>query len=260
MADCQIILEDSSSEIIKNVTWSLPRLDELARLHQGKVIKITGKTPELTVLWECNEGDRWEQKVSTIQNGAWCPICFRRSQIRKGKGSISTSKTVKIPAIFEGGKGELFAFDMNNLATCWRKRFPREDIFFSDFADRISKCFPGANSKYLSFFFASNHYRYLVNKFPTNTHNRWFIERYQKNGINRQCMDIDSTLTGRISPLIQLYRDQITHFYLGSGDLDLHYVVDLARKHKIPVTIVAFDDNSLNSHLARLGDYVKMLY
>jgi hypothetical protein len=240
-----------------DTSWSLETLEAMAKEHGGKAIRIVSDSPLITVLWECFKGHRWDQKPEIILRGDWCPFCERVK--RKNRENPKTVKNVTVQQIFNGERFELFAFDMNNLATGWCKTHSKDDILYSDFAERILRLLP-KSTNYLCYFFASNYFEHLKRKFPADFQNRWYIENFQKNGIAGECMDIDSTLTGRISSILELYRDQITHFHLGSGDLDLHYVVDVARLHKIPVTAIAFDGDSLNSNLKNMSDSVQFLY
>jgi hypothetical protein len=260
MGECKIMNNNESTGMIGDSSWSMAALEEMAKLHDGKVIQIISTTPKLRILWECNKGDRWDQEPGIILMGSWCPNCERRERARKKKEMAHPTKTVKVPHLFNGGTGKLFAFDMNNLATSWKKRFPKEDILYSDFSMRIVKILPNSTGNYMSYFYASIQYQNLMRKFPINTHNHWYIEDYQKNCISQEIMDIDPTLTGEISQILRLYSDQISHFYLGSGDLDLHIVVDIARSRKIPITVIAFDENTLNHKLANLANSVELLY
>jgi hypothetical protein len=256
LADCKIEMENELARGSMDTSWSLETLEAMAKEHDGKAIRIVCTTPQICVLWECCKGHRWDKRPELVLRGDWCPFCERDKQ-RKLKNPKMV-KTVTVQQIFNGEKFELFAFDMNNLAMGWCKSHPKEDILNSDFSERIQKLLPKAGN-YLSYFFASNNFAHMKQKLPTSFQNRWYIENLQKNSVTGECMDIDSTLTGRISSILEIYRDQITHFHLGSGDADLHYVVDVAHLHKIPVTIIAFDNDSLNTNLKNMSEAVELL-
>ena len=137
------------------------------------------------------------------------------------------------------------------MITGWIKRNPAGNIIQSDFFERIHQLIPAAGN-YLCYFFVSKYYEYIKPLFPNNFQNRWYVEEYPKSVLNQEIMDIDSTLTGRIASLIEMYSDQIHSFYLGSGDIDLHYVVDIARD-KLCVNQEIMDiDSTLTGRIASL--------
>jgi len=237
---------------INNTLWSISTLEAMAKSHGGKIIVDTNK-----VRWECSEGDRWEQDPNLILNGSWCPICEKKKRMVKQ----SFIKLVEVPSLFKGSKFELFAFDMNNLVTGWMKKFSNENIMKSDYFAKIDNFIPKSpNYNYLAYFFVSKYYEYIRPNFPTSYQNRWYIEENLKSGSNQDIMDIDATLTGCIASMIELYHDQITRFSLGSGDMDLHYVVDVAHKFHIPVTVISLDLDSLNTFLKKIADETILLY
>ena len=257
MADCKVKNDCNSAEDTMDSEWSVSALEAMAAEYGGKVIRIVCTTPRMCVLWECKRGHRWDKEPELVLRGDWCPFCARDKQ-RKLQNPKYVKK-IAVQQVFNGEKFELFAFDMNNLAMGWCKAHPKEDIMTSPFSERIKKLLPKSGN-YLCYFFASSYFSGLKRQFPEDFSHRWYIETLQKNGVSGECMDIDSTLTGKISSILEIYRDQIVRFHLGSGDADLHYVVDVAIQYHIPVTAIAFDAESLNANLRDRVDSIEFLY
>ena len=72
--------------------------------------------------------------------------------------------------------------------------------------------------------------------------------------------DIDTLLTGVTGRFIAEHHDQISEIYLGSGDKDLHVVLDTAKDFSIPITVIAVSQDSLANELFAKADYVDFLW
>ena len=73
--------------------------------------------------------------------------------------------------------------------------------------------------------------------------------------------DIDVALAVHTATLIDQYKDQISHFYLGSGDKDFHSIITKAQDYNIPVSLIISDVSSVSGELAALvNQKVDILY
>ncbi|GAH39266.1 unnamed protein product [marine sediment metagenome] len=73
-------------------------------------------------------------------------------------------------------------------------------------------------------------------------------------------VDIDTYLATEISPIIEIYKDQISHFYLGSGDKDFHALIEKAKGYNIPTSLIVIEDSNLSNDFANLVSNVIYLY
>jgi len=165
------------------------------------------------------------------------------------KKNLDAEKKSKL--IFQGKKFPLFAFDVNNLLISFKKKFPDSFHTKENPIERIKKNYLN-KLPYLAHFFASAHLKKYLSVIPLNEYNRTHIENYLKNKNTNKFVDVDAILAGNILHLIKKHKDQISHFYLGCGDIDFHFIVEKANKYKIPVSIIVIDNKNLSNDLALL--------
>ena len=160
--------------------------------------------------------------------------------------------------LFNGQKFTLFSIDVNNIL---KRYFDKTGLHGNDSLRLITeKYFPP--TPYLALFFASKYHEPVKNSFPECESLQWFIEsniKHDKDGKPKYA-DIDSLLTGVTGRFIAEHHDQISEIYLGSGDKDLHVVLDTAKDFSIPITVIAVSQDSLANELFAKADYVDFLW
>ncbi|MHA1251047.1 MAG: BREX system Lon protease-like protein BrxL [Candidatus Helarchaeota archaeon] len=159
--------------------------------------------------------------------------------------------------IFGGKRFPLFAFDMNNLALSLKKKYNN----FLRFGSPMNKIITRFLNKkpYLAHFFASKHLEGFKRELSESEYVKWHIETMIKDYRSKKYVDVDATLTGIIVNEIEKYHNQISYFYLGSGDKDLHIVIDTAKKYNIPVGIIVIDEKNLSYELKESADNIFIL-
>ncbi|MHA1372391.1 MAG: BREX system Lon protease-like protein BrxL [Promethearchaeota archaeon] len=159
--------------------------------------------------------------------------------------------------LFNGAQFKLFAFDMNNLITSFKKKThgARPRGLFKKIKNQI---LPGS-PPYMAFYYASKyfeHYMEQTSDLP-NECNHWRIETFRKHD---RYADVDQNLTGEICAFIEKYPDKILEFHLGSGDKDLHIVCEYAQKHNIPIFIYVVEENNLSFELEAFTKNIEVLF
>jgi len=149
---------------------------------------------------------------------------------------------------FGGAQFPLFAIDTNNLFYCLRTKFPHMYRTMDSPVARIYNKYL-QNTPYLAYFFVSKHLGKLKQDTPQNEYIKWYIETKRKEGSLNQYADVDVALTNCISPLLEKYKNQISHFYLGSADKDFHTLITRAQNHNIPVTVIISDVSTISSDI-----------
>jgi len=180
-----------------------------------------------------------------------------RDVLEQSKNLFPTER-IQRDELLSGAKFQLFAFDMNNLITSFRKKYlGRRPI---DLFTKLKNQILPATSSYMAFYYASKHlerYQSYTQDLPSES-NLWRIEEHRK--YDGSYTDIDQNLTGEICALIEKYPDKITEFHLGSGDKDLHIVCEYAQKHKIPIFIHVVDESTLSKELASFATDVQIMF
>ena len=166
---------------------------------------------------------------------------------------------IKHDKIFQGQKFPLFAFDINNLAISLKKKYHHNYLRRASPMEKIISKYL-AKKPYLAHFFASKHLEAFKNDLPPNKYVKWYIEYMFKDYHTRQFVDVDTTLTAIVYHSIEKYHDQISHFYLGSGDKDLHILIDQANKYDIPNTVIVIEERNLSYELKESAENVDFLY
>lgn len=164
------------------------------------------------------------------------------------KKSIEKAKVKKK---FQGKKFPLFAFDVNNLLISFKHKYPNYFFNMESPIVRIKKKYL-RDEPYLAYFFASAHLARKLSVIPKNEFNHILIENLIKDRRTGTHVDVDALLAGNITPIIEKYKDQISHFYLGSGDKDFHFIIEKAKKYNIPVSIIVIEESTISIDLAQL--------
>jgi len=63
---------------------------ELAAEHNGKCLSETYTNVRTNMTWECSEKHQWSANYNSIQQGSWCPQCYRQ---KKNKEKEKMNKT-----------------------------------------------------------------------------------------------------------------------------------------------------------------------
>ena len=59
--------------------YTIQDMRDLAAARDGKCLSTEYKNQKTKLLWECDQGHRWETSASNIKKGTWCPHCYRES-------------------------------------------------------------------------------------------------------------------------------------------------------------------------------------
>jgi ATP-dependent Lon protease len=197
----------------------------------------------------------WHETLKQLRSN-FNPIL---KEIIEIKQKIPIPDDSKNPQLFNGQKFPMFAFDVNNIVISTNKLMKKKNgkvlRGFSPLRKIKSEFLE--NPPYRAYFFASSHLKIQEKYIPSNQYVKWYIEKYKKGKVDA---DVDSLLTGQIGVELNKYKDQISEFYLGSGDKDLHIVVDIAKDYNIPVNIIVASNENLSRELEELANEVYTLY
>jgi ATP-dependent Lon protease len=163
--------------------------------------------------------------------------------------------------LFKGEKFPFFAVDVNNLMISFHKKYPRISRIKDTPIMKLKKNY--FNEKpYRAYFFTSDHLTKYLHPLSQNKYNKFYIEKLYKKGESSQYMDIDTALATKASSFLERYKNQISHFYLGSGDKDFHTLIELAQEYKIPVTMIITEKNNVSIDMEQFLDYsnIEVLY
>lgn len=192
-----------------------------------------------------NRIELWEKinlkfnPVSELYTRIYSHIKERNDEIKKSK------------LIFNGAKFPLFAFDVNNLIISFNKKYPHTYRRKESPIMKIKKKFL-KDKPYLAKFFTTDHLRSELNMIPLDEYNEFYIEQTYKDRSKGLFVDVDTALAAHTYHLIEIYKDQLTHFYLGSGDKDFHFIIEKAKENNIPVSIIIVDESNLSTDMAQL--------
>ncbi|MBD3216330.1 MAG: BREX system Lon protease-like protein BrxL, partial [Candidatus Lokiarchaeota archaeon] len=123
----------------------------------------------------------------------------------------------KSELIYEGGKFPLFAIDVNNLMISFFHKFSTIRIKtlltpIEKLKDRYLRKKP-----YLANFFTSAHLTKYLHPIPQDEYHNYYIEKWYKNRAKNEYVDVDASLSAYSGKFIEMYKNQISHFYIGSG-------------------------------------------
>jgi len=252
-------LEQKESKLV-NITSSLKRnIEEDLNTTKSYIQRSLGLEPDLLsynykpLIWSSDQiikiiQERIEQwKNETGKFSSFKDIYKKLYPLIKKK----TVEKAKTKQKFQGKKFPLFAFDVNNLLISFKHKYP--NYFFNKESPivRIKKKYL-KDEPYLAYFFASAHLARYLSVIPQNEFNHILIEKLIKDKHTGIHVDVDALLAGIITPIIEKYKDQISHFYLGSGDKDFHFIIEMAKKYNIPVSIIVIEESTLSIDLAQL--------
>jgi hypothetical protein len=154
----------------KALKLSIDEMHILARKRGGKCLSSVYFNSRSKLLWECEEGHRWEATPNNIQRGKWCPCCGgsmkltieEMRQIAKTRGGKCLSKkyinnqTKLLWECAEGHRWEALPYSIKSGSWC-RKCAGLEKLTIEDMQKvaekRGGKCFskkyPNARTKLL---------------------------------------------------------------------------------------------------------------
>jgi len=194
----------------------------------------------------------WEE-ANIFFNKAFSEILNKLNFIIEKKRKEERNAQAK----FGGAKFPLYAIDGNNLYTTFNKKKINNG---ANPILKIKEKFFHA-TPYYAYFFVSKHLEKLRKYAPPNEYIKWHIETKRKMGNSDLYADVDVPLVFYISPLLDQYKDQINHFYLGSGDKDFELLIRKAQSYNIPVTLIISEPTTVSNEIVQLvkGD-VNVLY
>ena len=62
-----------------NLPKTLKDAQLLAKKKGGKCLSEEYVNGQIEMKWKCKEGHEWNQRYNTVQQGCWCPYCFRNT-------------------------------------------------------------------------------------------------------------------------------------------------------------------------------------
>lgn len=154
--------------------------------------------------------------------------------------------------LFEGAKFPLYAFDVNNLVSSFKERSSNYLSHLSPLPEIRKKCMD--SQPYLAYWFASKNFAWSIAEIPNDEHNRRYIESRFKDKTAKKYIDIDIALAVIISPILDMYHNQISAFYLGSGDKDLAILLEKASAYGIPCYVVGIDMKTVAQDLVTFSN------
>ncbi|MBD3212870.1 MAG: BREX system Lon protease-like protein BrxL [Candidatus Lokiarchaeota archaeon] len=157
--------------------------------------------------------------------------------------------------LFEGKQFPLFAIDVNNLMHSYNDKFPYKILPEDDTPiKRIKKRYLN-KELFLANFFVSAYLTKYLSPIPQDQFHQYFIERWYKDKKSREQVDVDATLSAYSGKYIEMYKNQISHFYIGSGDKDFRPLVEQAREYKIPVSLIVVSKDNVSIDMEKfIGD------
>lgn len=154
----------------------------------------------------------------------------------------------------------LFAFDLDNFAYQYKKKYPQLRLNVVD--ELITKIITPITTDqvlYQCFWFVSEHYHQFKKE---NLFHKWF-EESNKKMINKTLVTraTDLIMIAIITEYLTLYHKKIAKIYIGSGDGDFAILCDLIKKYKIPIEIIAFSQEITAVDIfAKYTDKITYLY
>jgi uncharacterized LabA/DUF88 family protein len=157
--------------------------------------------------------------------------------------------------LFKGEQFPLFAIDVNNLMISYSHMFPHKILPKDDTPImRIKKRYL-KKEPFLANFFASRHLFKHLHPIPNDDYHEYYIESWYKDKNINEHVDVDTSLSAYSGKHIERYKNQISHFYIGSGDKDFRPLVEQAREYKIPVSLIVVSKDNVSSDMEKfIGD------
>ncbi len=218
------------------------KFDELLT-DRDKTDILKRNQTEISVVTESkikkNVIEKLEKRINHIEN-------FVDNSTQQN-GIRSNNKT----DLFNGKKFPLFAIDVNNLYISLRQKYER--LTRNNPLKKMKKIYFN-EPPYLAYFFATKQLEPLLNEFPKNEFHNFYIENEIKNFQNGKFIDIDITLTLKITEILTRFSEQISHFYLAASDKEYHTLIKLFQSYNIPVTIIAIDKQFISKMMIDLVD------
>lgn len=180
-----------------------------------------------------------------------------KQNLQEGETIIEKQKIKNESQLFKGNKFNLFAFDMSNLVNSY---IELKKIKLNDNINPIINLKDYFKDNYQCWFFAQKHLEYLKKFYPENEFNHWYLEDLFKKKFEYQYVDVDATMAGIICSLIERHQNQIHTLYLGTGDKDVHIILDMAKKYKIRIVVIAINKDSLSRELRDNSNDIILLF
>jgi len=198
--------------------------------------KIISLINEKIKLWE-----KEVEKFSDFEN-----IYNKLYPIIKEKQQIQLMAKKK----FGGKKFPFYSFDINNLCICYKQLYPQK--YFPESPILKIKKQLLKDKPYLAYFFATAQFNNVLKHIPNNEYNIFYIEKKIKDKSSGKYIDVDVALSGYTLRALTIYRNQISHFYLGSADKDFHILIREAKRFNIPVTLIVANGRFLSIEMEEL--------
>jgi len=251
-------LEQKESKLV-NIATSLKRnIEEDLNTTKSNIQRSLGLEPDLLsynykpLIWTTDQiikiiQERIEQWKNENSKFSSFEDIYKKLLPLIKKNSV---EKVKEKQKFQGKKFPLFALDVNNLLISFKHKYPN---YFNKESPivKIKKKYL-KDEPYLAYFFASAHLARHLSVIHQNEFNHILIEKLIKDRHTGIHVDVDALLAGNITPIIEKYKDQISHFYLGSGDKDFHFIIEKAKSYNIPVSIIIIEESNISNDLAQL--------
>ncbi|MBD3352203.1 MAG: NYN domain-containing protein [Candidatus Lokiarchaeota archaeon] len=151
----------------------------------------------------------------------------------------------------------LYAFDLNNLTVRYRECFPHaneDDSPVQDILLCIWRTTGTDPNDFTAWWFVSENHRSGLRALKGQKGHKVFVESHFKNGNKSEYMDIDTVMSAKMAEIIATDRDTISRFYLGSGDKDFYYLIQLAHQYNIPVTVIGTTPHDVGRELKHFAD------
>ncbi|MHA1269290.1 MAG: BREX system Lon protease-like protein BrxL [Candidatus Helarchaeota archaeon] len=228
---------------------SIPLQPNILTMDYSKILKSSADFLKKIELLK----NRWNDEYNNLEK-KFLPIEKTVKNLIEQKEKERKDQTKP----FNGKKFTLYAFDINNIAISLNEKYKGYVRHVSPMG-RIITRFLNKEQLYLAHFFATKQLEHFKEELPESEYVKWHIETMKKNYSSNKYVDVDATLTGIIVNEIEKYHDQISYFYLGSGDKDLHIVIDTAKKYNIPVGIIVSVEKTLSNAYKELADDIFIL-
>ncbi|MBD3352232.1 MAG: NYN domain-containing protein [Candidatus Lokiarchaeota archaeon] len=273
----------------------LAEMQKLAALHGGKCLSAEYINMKTKLLWVCKKGHKfWKRPRSVKYKDRWCNKCKgyfdrypdnvppkRRTKMKQSVKTHPENTTTSIRSksprannvphtdpsapdisqIYDLYAYDLYAFDLNNCTVQYQHNFPQIKNG-SPIHDLMRYIKTTSGKKYKAWWFTSENFKNTLGalKNRSNKINHLFIEHHLKNPRKRLYMDVDTAMCVKITDIMANEHKRISRFFLGTGDKDFYYLIQMAHKYQIPVTVIALSKDSLSEELKEYADHVYFLF
>ncbi|MBD3351614.1 MAG: NYN domain-containing protein [Candidatus Lokiarchaeota archaeon] len=263
----------------------LAEMQRLATSHGGKCLSAEYVNMKTKLLWECKKGHQfWKRPRSVKHKNRWCNKCRgcfdrypdnippkRRKKIEKSvkihtQNHHNTSlRSKNVPHTNPSAHDisqiyDLYAFDLNNCTVQYQRKFPQ--IRNGSPVDDLMRYIRQTSGKTRKvWWFTSENFTSTLSSLKgadKRTHHL-FVEQHLKDPGKGLYMDVDTAMCTKISEILVTDHSRISRFFLGSGDKDFYYLIQLAHKYHIPVTVIAVSADSLSQELRNYADHVYIM-